>query len=57
MASKGKSGEKINRATSDRKADIITPAKSLCGTSYERGYPAHDSMHINRGKSRLTGGK
>ncbi|MGH7716286.1 MAG: hypothetical protein ACREML_09855 [Vulcanimicrobiaceae bacterium] len=53
MASKGGGkgdlkGQKFNMAVNVRRADIISASKSQNGAeSYEKGYPAHDSVHIN----------
>lgn len=56
----GSKGEKWNMAVNERLADIHTAAKAQnAGVSYEKGYPAHDSVHINEGSAgkRFTGRK
>ena len=55
----GKSAGKINTAVNSKCGDIYTAAKSLAGPAeYEKGYPAHDSLHLNKGgtKGRYKGG-
>jgi hypothetical protein len=45
----GGSGQKYNMAVNVKRGDIVTAAKSLAGpTDYPQGYPAHESLHINR---------
>jgi len=40
--------QKINTAVNARLGDIFTASKSQnIAESYEKGYPAHDSLHIN----------